>query len=203
MLDVSFHERQASADIEALLMFAQWPRLRVLYFQGVNCKVPELERFLIAHPLIEELGLPPMMPGHAWTQLDIPRGALPRLQCLDCSSFQTAALLKNSSTRPLESLQGVEVHETMIDAEHFGWDDGWEGEYDREAVRPSPWKALFVECLKAQTSITSLGITSINAPEEMELLAVLAPQIKELEISRAIKISVCKSFFPLYCDAQY
>ena len=177
-------------------MYAHWPRLRVLYFDGADCRAPELQRFLIAHPLIKELGLPAMMPGHAWTQLDIPGEALPELQHLHCSSFQAAALLKNSSTRPLKTLHGVEVHETIVDLDHFGWED-WDDEhedYDIEAERPSPWKALFVVCLKAQNSITSLGITC-NAPEEMELLAVLAPQIKELEICTAIKISVCKASF--------
>lgn len=185
MLGLDLFDEGTSPNIDHLLKHAHWPRLRVLRFHGVNCGAPELERFLTAHPSIEELGLAEMMPGDAWTQLEIPGEALPNLQHLDCSSPQAAALLKNSSTRPLKTLRYIEVHETLFH----------DPDEDHADEAPSPWKTLFVECLKVQNSITHLGVSSIETPEEMKLLAALAPQIKELTIATAHHlIWVCKSF---------
>ncbi|KDR77716.1 hypothetical protein GALMADRAFT_119792, partial [Galerina marginata CBS 339.88] len=98
------------------------------------------------------------------------------------------ALLK--FPRPnLERLQGVEAHDTIIDAQYFTWDDEWEDEdhdgYDVNAETTSPWKATFLQNLTAQRSITRLGLISISSAEEVEVLSVIAPQLKELDIGTA------------------
>lgn len=41
---------------------------------------------------LEELALAQMIPDHAWTQLELPGDALPKLRHLECSSAQAAAL---------------------------------------------------------------------------------------------------------------
>lgn len=47
----------------------------------------------------------------------------------------------------LETLLGVEVHDTIVDSNYFTWDDDWEEEdhddYDEDEERASPWKAIF------------------------------------------------------------
>ncbi|KAF8961494.1 hypothetical protein BDZ97DRAFT_1828517, partial [Flammula alnicola] len=187
VLELDLNEQiDGTANIDHLLGNARWANLRVLRLRGVNCRVPELTRFLIAHPSLEELALAQMMPGHAWTQLELPSDALPNLRHLECSSAQTAALLKGSeaSSRPLETLLGIEVHDTVVDSRYFSWDDDWEDEDhdDADEERPSPWKVLFLEGLKAQRSITRLGVVSIRAPEEIETLSAVAPQVREIEI---------------------
>jgi len=189
-----------TANIDHLLRDVLWPKLRVLRLRGVNCRAPELTRFLVAHPRIEELSLAQMMPGHAWTRLELPRDALPNLRHLECSSAQAAALLRNAaaSGRPLETLLGIEVHDTVIDSKYFSWDDEWEDEDhdDADEEQPSPWKALLLQGLQAQSSITRLGISSIGTPEEMETLAAVSPQVKDLSIhiDRDSKIPVSVIF---------
>ncbi|CAA7261821.1 unnamed protein product [Cyclocybe aegerita] len=187
VLVLDLNEPIITPNVDRLLADAYWPNLRVLRFGGVNCRAPQLARFLTAHPRLEELALAQMMPGHAWMRLELPEDALPNLQHLECSSAQAAALLKNASRWPLEMLLGVELHETVVDSEFFSWDDDWEDEdhEDEESGPvPSPWKALFLEGLKAQKSITRLGVVRISAPEEMETLAAVAPQLKHLKIKR-------------------
>lgn len=189
-----------TANIDRLLRDARWPNLHVLRLRGVNCRVPELTHFLIAHHSLEELALAQMMPGHAWTRLELPSDALPNLRHLECSSAQAAALLKNpeASSRPLETLLGIEVHDIVVDSKYFSWDEDWEDEDhdDADEEQPSPWKPLFLECLKAQHSITRLGIVSLSAPHELETLSAVAPQVKEIEIciEHDFKITVTLSF---------
>ncbi|KAJ3501006.1 hypothetical protein NLJ89_g9537 [Agrocybe chaxingu] len=185
VLDLDLSEPVITPNIDRLLGDAHWSSLRVLRLGGVNCRAPEVARFLIAHPRLEELALAQMMPGHAWTRLELPEDALPNLRHLECSSAQAAALLKKASKWPLETLLGVEVHETIIDSEYFSWDDDWEEEDHKDEESgpiPSPWRTLFLERLKAQKSITCLGVVCISAPEEMKTLAAVAPQLKHLRI---------------------
>lgn len=148
-----------TTNVNRLLMEANWPNLRVLRLCGVNCRVPELTRFLTAHPRLEELALAKMMPGHAWTKLELPGDALPKLRHLDCSSAQAAALLKGSETsgHRLETLLGIELHDAVVDSEYFSWDEDWEEEHWEDEgpngvddEQPSPWKAVFLE---PQTSV--------------------------------------------------
>ncbi|KAJ3506611.1 hypothetical protein NLJ89_g6777 [Agrocybe chaxingu] len=115
-----------TANVDHLLRNALWPNLRVFRLRGTNCREPELKRFLIAHPSLEELALSRMMPGHAWTRLELPEDALPNLRHLECSSAQAAALLQYSSRWPLETLIGIEVHDTVVDSKYFSWDEEWE-----------------------------------------------------------------------------
>ena len=176
-----------TADFDDVLISAHWPKLRVLRLRGVNCRVGPLVQFLAAHSGIEELALAQMMPGHAWTQLerDLPSDALPNLRHLECSSAQAAALLKYPRPK-LHTLLGVEVHDTIVDSQYFSWDEAWEDEehegYDENAVRESPWKAMFLDRLKAQQSIRRLGISTLNSLHELEVLSTVVPQITELHI---------------------
>lgn len=186
MLELDLNEQlDGTANVDHLLRDARWPKLRVLRLRGVNCRAPELTRFLIAHPNLEELALAQMMPGHAWTRLELPSDALPSLRHLECSSAQAAALLKDSdsSRRPLETLLGIEVHDNVVDSRYFSWDNDWEDEDhdDPDEERLSPWKTLFLEGLKTQHSITRLGVASISSPQEMETLSTVTPQVREIE----------------------
>jgi len=209
VLELDLNEQiNGTANIDRLLMDARWPNLRVLRLRGVNCRVPELTHFLIAHASLEELALAQMMSGHAWTRLELPCDALPNLRLLECSSAQAAALLKNSeaSNRPLETLLGIEVHDTVVDSRYFSWDDDWEDEdhEDADEEQPSPWKALFLDGLKAQHTITRLGVVSISAVRELETLSAVAPQVKDIEIGteRDFQLPVSLSCSYIYRQRQ-
>ncbi|KAF8155918.1 hypothetical protein B0H34DRAFT_715335 [Crassisporium funariophilum] len=178
-----------TANIDHLLDTAWWPNLRILRLRGMNCRAPALTRFLTAHPSLEELALATMMPGHAWTRLALPSDALPNLRHLECSSSQAAALMKSfeasASARPLKTLIGIELRETVVDSKCFSWDDEWEEDedhYDADEERPSPWKSLLLEGLITHRTITCLGLVSIGSEEEIKTLAVVAPQVKDIEL---------------------
>ena len=143
------------------------------------------------------------MPGHAWTRLalELPTDALPHIRHLKCSSAQAAALLKVS--RPnLRTLLGIELHETIVDRDHFTWDNEWELEedhedYDETIERPSPWRNILLDNLRGQPSITRLGV-SVNSTQEIAAISVVAPQLVEIDIGptpRGIEISVCHDYF--------
>lgn len=191
-LELDLHSHIDTANIETLLQNAHWPNLRVLRLRGVNCRVPELVRFLTAHPTLEELALAQMMPGHAWTQLEIPPDALPNLRHLECSSAQAAALLKNASAWPLETLLGVELHDRVVLATYFSWDEDWEEEdhEDENVEVPSPWKSLLLDRIKAQSSVICLGIVHVDESQEVEALSRIAPQLRELDICARRDIDV-------------
>jgi hypothetical protein len=102
---------------------------------------------------------------------------------------------------------------TLIDSEHFSWDEDWESEkhdsedYDWEAYhdnadeeKPSLWKVLFLGVLKAQYSITRLGAVLISAVQEMETLSVVAPQVKDIEIHHDLKLPVSLDCSSIYCQ---
>ncbi|KDR76596.1 hypothetical protein GALMADRAFT_247003 [Galerina marginata CBS 339.88] len=202
-------QRKGTADIGFIMTNGRWLFLRVLRLQGVNCRAPELMEFLIFHSTLEELALAEMMPGHAWTQIDLPRDALPNLRHLECSSAQAVALLKNRPNSSLKTLHGVEVHDTIVNSDYFTWDEDWadwrdcelddDGAYEKQ---PSPWKEQFLECLKAQTSLTNLRVASIDVSQEMETLSIVAPQLKELDIgdriSDAISANEWHSLYSLF-----
>ncbi|KAF8155921.1 hypothetical protein B0H34DRAFT_808883 [Crassisporium funariophilum] len=187
-LDLDEHIN-GTANIDHLLDTARWPNLRVLRLRGMNCRAPALTRFLAAHPSLKELALAQIMPGHAWTRLALPSDALPNLRHLECSSSQAAALMKSSevsaSARPLETLIGIELRETVVDSKFFSWDDEWEEDEDHddaEEERPSPWKLLLLEGLITHRTITRLGAVSVSSKEEIKTLAVVAPQVKDIEL---------------------
>ncbi|KAF8155908.1 hypothetical protein B0H34DRAFT_850948 [Crassisporium funariophilum] len=187
-LDLNDHI-DGTANIDHLLDTAWWPNLRILRLRGMNCRAPALTRFLTAHPSLEELALAQMMPGHAWTRLALPSDALPNLRHLECSSSQAAALMKSSeasaSARPLKTLIGIELRETVVDSNFFSWDYEWEEDEDHDDAdeeRPSPWKSLLLEGLITHRTITRLGVVSISSKEEIKTLAVVAPQVKDIEL---------------------
>ncbi|KAG6906318.1 hypothetical protein DXG01_014493 [Tephrocybe rancida] len=197
VLELDLQERfNSTANLDPLLSAVTWPHLRVLRLRGMNCRVPSMTRFLTSQPLLEELALAQMMPGHAWTRLRLPSDALPRLRHLECSSAQAAALLRNSdaSIHLLETLLGIEVHDTVVDSQYFSLehdDDWWDMDHDDEDEQlPSPWKALFVNTLEKLRSLTRLGVVSLSTPEEMETLATVTPQLKQLEICPAYDFKI-------------
>ena len=202
VLELDLNERlDGTANIDNFLTSANWPKLRILRLRGVNCRVDPLIRFLTVHRTLEHLALAQMMPGRAWTQLEqqIPVDALSNLRHLECSSAQAAALLK-AHLPSLETLLGVEVHDTIVDSHYFTWDDDWENEdhddYDVSEERTSPWKAMLFENLKTQRSVTRLGVGSVNSAQELEDISVAASQIRELDIEtieRKFEIPVSRS----------
>ena len=86
----------------------------------------------------------------------------------------------------LETLLGVEVHDTIVDPHYFTWDDEWEDEdhddYDENEERTLPWKAIFLENLTTHRSVRYLGVASVNSAQEIENFSVVAPQITKLDI---------------------
>ena len=202
VLELDLDERiDGTANIDNFLTSANLPQLRTLRLRGVNCRVDPLIRFLTVHRTLEHLALAQMMPGHAWTQIErqLPIDVLPNLRHLECSSAQAAAILK-APHPSLETLLGVEVHDTIVDPDYFTWDDEWEDEdhddYDENEERTSPWKALFLENLTRQRSVRRLGVASVNSAQEIEDFSVVAPQITELDIGtigRNSKIPVSHS----------
>jgi hypothetical protein len=195
VLELTFNEQvDGTGNVGHLLRDACLPNLRILHLSGMNCRVPELRRFLGAHPCLEELALAKMMLSHAWTPSRLPCDALPDLRYLECSSAQAVALTKNfeiSSRRP-ETLFGVEVHDAVVNSRYLSWDDDWEdeGHDDADGEAPSPWKALFLGVLKAQDSVTRLGVVSIGTPQEMEALSAVVPQVREFDICSAQDLKI-------------
>jgi len=201
-LELDLDERiDGTANIDNFLTSADLPKLRIIRLRGVNCRVDPLIRFLTVHRTLEHLALAQMMPGHAWTQIQhqLPVDALPNLRHLECSSAQAAAILK-APHPSLETVLGVEVHDTIVDPDYFTWDDEWEEEdhddYDENEERTSPWKAIFLENLTTQRSVRRLGVASVNSAQEIEDFSVVAPQITTLDIGsirRNSKIPVSRS----------
>ncbi|KAG6823499.1 hypothetical protein H0H92_010014 [Tricholoma furcatifolium] len=193
-IDVGDDHLEEPASINDLFSNVTWPHLRVLRLRGVKCDVPQLTRFLVAHSGLQEIALAQSMPGRTWRQLDLPANALPNLRHLDCSSAQAIALLKHSESSPLrlERLCGIEVHDTIMESSYFhpmDFDEDDEDMHDDAYdVKLSPWKALFLETLKAQQSITCLEVNSIDNPMEMEVLSKVAPHVKEIKVEHALHV---------------
>lgn len=83
VLELDLHEQfYGTANIDNFLTSAILPKLRILRFRGVNCRVDPLICFLTVHRTIEHLALAQMMPGRAWTQMErqFPVDALPNLR---------------------------------------------------------------------------------------------------------------------------
>jgi hypothetical protein len=152
--------------------------------RGFNCNTSTLTNFFLAHPALEDVALAPMMIGRAWSEADLPSGVLPKLRRLTCSSFWAAALLKQPSSRPLETLEGVDLYDMIKADDYFSWDeDGDEDNGNDE--QPSPWKALFLERLERHSSVKRISINCARDnfdPKEIQALAVVAPQLKYLDI---------------------
>ncbi|EDR01334.1 uncharacterized protein LACBIDRAFT_333361 [Laccaria bicolor S238N-H82] len=155
VLELDLHEQfYGTANIDNFLTSANLPKLRILRFRGVNCHD--------ARSCLDADGAP-----------------------VSCRrSAQPAAEILKAPRPTLETLLGVEVHDTIVDSNYFTWDDDWEEEdhddYDEDKERASPWKAIFLENLMTQRPVRRFRVPSVNSAQEIEHLSVVAPQITEL-----------------------
>lgn len=185
---------ESNTSIDKTLTLARWPKLRGLRLHGVYCRASTLARFLMVHSTLEELALAKMTPtSFQWISFAalLPGDALPNLRRLECTSYQAVALLK-SPHPALETLHGFELCDMVEESTiNFPFVDGWEDDelgqshayYAVLAEQPSPWKSAMLHCLKSQQHIIRLQLSCIQSPQEVEELATVAPQIKEIELN--------------------
>jgi len=181
------HIDTASADI--LLRHEGWPNLRILHLEGFNCTASTLPPFFASHASLEDICLPPMMPGRKWVEVTLPDGALPNLRKLECRSHTAAAMLKNPrALTNIQSLRRIDLHAEVDFQTYFSWDDEWWEEHeddnpDDETAMVSPWKEQLLEGIRNHSSITSVGLENedIDTTKSHLLeLAAVAPQITHL-----------------------
>ncbi|THH18717.1 hypothetical protein EW146_g2302 [Bondarzewia mesenterica] len=200
-LSLQLYRHINTASVSHLLSHTSWPRLHTLRLtNGLGCSSASLVQFLKAHPGIEELVLGRMLPGRSWEEFGLAlhgaeegaedKPVLPRLKMLECSSAQAAALLMRP-IETLETLSGVEVHDTIALDDYFSWDDEWEEEHaedpeeDGSEPIPSPWRDQFLTRLRACPSVRRLGVFNRAGADirQLDVLATVTPHLTRLDIT--------------------
>ncbi|EPQ55093.1 hypothetical protein GLOTRDRAFT_129384 [Gloeophyllum trabeum ATCC 11539] len=154
-----------SARVDVSLRRAAWKNLRSLRLEGSTCTAETLRHFLNNHPTLEELALPPELPGKEGRALMLSDGALPNLHTLECHAPTTAAILGNP--RAVTSIR--KIRGLNLDGEApWKWDylpnaDDPDEPYDDD---PDPvtlkWREELVEGIKTHPSIMTIECCHIT-----------------------------------------